>query len=76
MFGIKSYIYLIDSLNAENGARLRTALATVPGIKNILISPAKGLIEIKAKSDVTDSLKIACEVAGVKLRTQISSGKI
>ncbi len=76
MFGTKSYIYLIDSLNRDNGATLKTALETVPGVKKVLVSPAKGLVEIQAKADVTESLKLACSVAGVKLRTQINSGKL
>ena len=71
MFGTKSYIYLIDSLSDANAPMLRTALETVPGVKKVLISPVKGLIEIQAKSDVIDSVKLACDVAGVKLRTQV-----
>lgn len=76
MFGSKSYIYLIDSLTTANAPILKTALETVPGVKKVLISPAKGLIEIQSKSDPIDSVKLACSVAGVKLRTQISAGKI
>ncbi len=71
MFGNKSFIYLIDSLSDANAPKLKTALETVPGIKKVLVSPVKGLIEVYAKSDVTDSVKLACDVAGVKLRTQV-----
>ena len=71
MFGVKSYIYLIDSLTDANAPMMRTALETIPGVKKVLISPVKGLIEIQAKSDVIDSVKLACDVAGVKLRTQV-----
>ena len=71
MFGSKSYIYLIDSLSDANAPVLRTALETIPGVKKVLISPVKGLIEVQAKSDVTDSVKLACDVAGLKLRTQV-----
>ena len=72
MFGSKSYIYLIDSLSDANAPLLRTALETVPGVKKVLISPVKGLIEVQAKSDITESVKLACDVAGVKLRTQVN----
>ncbi|MDX9801368.1 MAG: hypothetical protein RBT69_08545 [Spirochaetia bacterium] len=76
MFGVNSYLYLIDSLNSTNGKVLKTALETVPGVKSVAISPVKGLIEVKAKADVTESVKIACTVAGVKLRTRVNSGSI
>jgi hypothetical protein len=76
VFLINSYIYLIDSLNKENGEILKKALKVVPDIKNVIVSPLKGLVEIKAKSDPTDSLKLACSVAKVKLRTKIDKSKI
>ena len=76
MFGVNSYLYLIDSLTSANGNVLKKALETVPGIKSVAVSPVKGLIEVKAKSDVTESVKIACTVAGVKLRTRVNSGSI
>ncbi|MCL2481679.1 MAG: hypothetical protein FWF38_08210 [Spirochaetaceae bacterium] len=71
-----SYFYLIDSLNSDNAVILKKALETVPGVKSVAVSPLKGLVEIKAKSDITDSLKLACSVAKVKLRTKVSRGKI
>lgn len=76
MFGIKSYLYLIDSLTNSNAPTLKKAIETVPGIKKVLISPSKGLVEVQAKSDPEDSVKLACSVAGVKLRTQITPGRI
>ena len=72
MFKTNTYLYLIDSLNTTNAATLKKALETVPGIKSVAVSTIKGLVEIKAKHDVTDSLKIACSVAGVKLRTKVN----
>ncbi len=76
MFGVNSYLYLIDSLNNTNAKVLKTALETVPGVKSVAVSPVKGVVEVKAKSDVTDSVQLACSVAGVKLRTRIDSGKL
>lgn len=76
MFGTNTYIYLIDSLDANNAKVLKTALETVPEIKSVLVSPLKGLVEVQAKFDVTDSVKIACSVAGVKLRTKVNRSKI
>ncbi len=76
MFGVNTYLYLIDSLNNENAKILKKALETVPDIKSVIVSPVKGLVEIKAKSDVTESLKLACSVAKVKLRTKVDPGKI
>jgi len=73
---VNTYIYLIDSLNKDNAIILKKALETVPEIKSIVISPVKGLVEIKAKSDITDSLKLACSVANVKLRTKVDPGKL
>lgn len=72
MFGTSTYLYLIDSLNNDNARILKKALETVPGVKSVAVSPIKGLVEIKAKNDVTDSLNIACSVAGVKLRTRVN----
>ncbi|MCL2705832.1 MAG: hypothetical protein FWE72_06450 [Spirochaetaceae bacterium] len=71
-----TYLYLIDSLNKDNAIILKKALETVPGVKSVAVSPLKGLVEIIAKTDMTDSLKLACSVAKVKLRTKVSRGKI
>ncbi|MCL2704642.1 MAG: hypothetical protein FWE72_00345 [Spirochaetaceae bacterium] len=71
-----TYLYLIDSLNKDNAIILKKALETVPGVKSVAVSPLKGLVEIKAKTDMTDSLKLACSVAKVKLRTKVNRGKI
>jgi copper chaperone CopZ len=76
MFTVNTYLYIIDSLNKDNAVILKTAMETVPGVKSVAVSPLKGLIEIKAKNDVTDSLKLACSVAKVKLRTKVNQGKI
>ena len=76
MLVTNTYYYLIDSLNSDNAKILKKALETVPNIKSVAVSPLKGLVEIKAKSDVTDSLKLACSVAGVKLRTKVDQSKI
>ena len=76
MFVVNSYFYLIDSLNHDNAKILKTALETVPGVKSVAVSPLKGLVEIKARNDITDSVKLACSVAKVKLRTKVDPGKI
>jgi len=70
------HIYLIDSLNHDNAKILKTALETVPGVKSVAVSPLKGLVEVVSKTDITDSLKLACSVAKVKLRTKVNRSKI
>jgi len=76
MFLVNTYLYLIDSLNNENAVILKKALETVPEIKSVAVSPLKGLLEIKSRTDVTDSVKLACSVAKVKLRTKVNRSKI
>lgn len=71
MFKSKPFYYLVDKLDADAAEILRKALTAIPGIENVKVSVNRGMVEIGAKRDMADQVRIACEVAGALYRTRI-----
>jgi len=70
MFGKKTYHYVVDGLTDSSAVVLRKSLATVPEIRNAVVHVGRGTIEVDATRDVSDEIRLACDVAGVAYRTQ------
>lgn len=67
----KAFLYVIDGLVHEKVDKLRMALQSIETITNIKIDVRSGLVELGAKTNPEQQLKIACEIAGCKLRTEV-----
>lgn len=67
------YHYLVDGLTDEKAATMRRSLAIVSGIRSVNISVSRGSVEVDARRDVADAVRIACEVAGARFRTRVRS---
>lgn len=72
----KWYYYMIDGLKDGHVASLRSTLSMVPDIHDISISPARGLISVKARRDVADEVAMACQIAGTRFRTRVSKSEL
>jgi hypothetical protein len=71
MAKVKSFYYIIDSLNNSNAVLLKKALMIIPEVHDVLIKLSSGIIEVKASKDVTANVKSACEVAGTRFRVEV-----
>ncbi len=50
---------------------LRQSLAIVPEIHSVDVNVGRSAIEVTARHDVADQVRLACSVAGVYYRTRV-----
>jgi hypothetical protein len=67
----RSYYYLIDLLDKEKAVIIKKSLSVVPGIEKILVSASQGMVEVRAKMDPEDQVRLACDVAKANYRTSV-----
>ncbi len=72
----KWYYYMVDGLKDGHVTSLRSTLTMVPEIYEVSVSPARGLISVKAKRDVTDEITMACQIAGTRFRARVSKNEL
>ena len=73
---LKSYYYIVDRLTAQKAPVLKRALQTISAVEESIIHVEEGVIEVIAAREVEDQIRIACEVAGVALRTRIKKRRM
>lgn len=71
MLGRKHYHYIVDGLTDEKAALLKRSLTIVPDIKSAQVSASRGTVDVEARRDVADEVRVACEVAGITFRTRM-----
>ena len=67
----KTFQYVIDNLTTATAEKLKLALKSVDSIVAVKTDPRTGILEIQANRNVGDELAIACEFAGVTMRTAV-----
>ena len=72
----KIFKYVIDSLSPANAEKLKIALKSVDSIVGVKISPTTGVLEVQATRNVYDEVGIACNFAGVTIRTELKKKSI
>lgn len=63
--------YLLDNLTKQNASLLQSSLKIVPDISSAVADVAKGLLQVQARTDVEEQVKLACDVAGILYRTKL-----
>jgi hypothetical protein len=76
MAKINRFFYLVDKLDSRSTAVMEKSLNMIPEIHSVSISPKQGLVEVYAKKDVEDQVKLACDVAGSIFRTKIKKKEL
>ncbi len=66
----KARYYIVDGINQEKALALKKSLEVVSGIKKVKVSVAQSMVEVHARIDPVDQVKLACDVAGVIFRTE------
>ena len=62
---------MLDNLTKQNAAVLQNSLKTVPSIASAVVDIPQGLLQVQAKSDVEEEVKLACDVSGILFRTKV-----
>lgn len=68
----KLHEYLVDGLTEENAPVLQKGLDAIPKIEEVAIIPRQNLVRIRSKGDVTEQVKIACDIADTTFRTKVN----
>jgi hypothetical protein len=68
----KIHEYLIDGLTEENAQLIHKGLDAVLQIEQVWVIPRQNLVRVKSKGDVTDKVKIACDIAKTRFRTKVT----
>ena len=68
---VKTFKFVVDGVTQENLTRLKKALAVVPTITGLSFNGATSVLSVEAASNPEDSIRLACEVAGARLRTHV-----
>ncbi|GAG84135.1 unnamed protein product [marine sediment metagenome] len=76
MAKIRTFYYLVDSLDRSIAADIRSALDTISGIESINMRLNENIIEVHSLRDVEEQLTMACIVAGTTLRTKVKKKDI
>ena len=71
MARIKPFYYLIDGLNPEKGEQIRQSLKALMEVDDARFSVNQGVVEVFAKKDMEDQVRLACTVAGTGFRTKV-----
>ncbi len=66
----RSFHYLVDGLTADKAAILRRSLAILPEVYAVEVSVGRGTVEVQARRDLADQVRLACSVAEVHYRTR------
>jgi hypothetical protein len=61
----------LDNLTKQNASVVQNSLKTVPSISSAVVDIPQGLLQVQAKGDVEEEVKLACDVAGVLFRTKV-----
>ena len=76
MAKVRSFYYLVDRLDRNIAADIRSALDTISGIASINMRLNENIIEVHSQRDVEEQLTMACIVAGTTYRTKVKKKDI
>ena len=72
----RSFYYLIDKLDSPKAILLKRTLGGIPEIEDVEVSVSRGSLTIKAKSDMTDQIRMACDIVGATFRARVKKSDI
>lgn len=71
MFGKRQLHLLVDGLTETKGSEIRRNLSVVPGIVESRVDVGRATVSVVSLGDVESSVRLACEAAGVAVRTKL-----
>lgn len=67
----KRYAYIVDGLTEEKGEVIAKGLRAVSDIFEVDVMPKRGVVQVRARKDVEDQVRIACGIAKARFRTKM-----
>ena len=67
----KQFVYLVDDMDVLRVEKMKKALATIPEIEDIKISIGAATVNVMAKKDVEDQVKMAAGIARASFRRKV-----
>jgi hypothetical protein len=67
----KRYAYILDGLTEEKGEIIAKGLRAIPDIFEVEVMPNRGVVQVRARKDVEDQVRIACDIAKARFRTKV-----
>lgn len=67
----KSFGYVVDGLTQEKAEIVEKGLRAVPDIFEVAVYPNRGVVQVRARRDVEDQIRIACDIAKARFRTRM-----
>ncbi len=65
------YRYVVDKLTAENAEVISRSLRAIPDVLGVAVNPRRGLVEVKARRNPEQQVRMACGIAEVNYRTRM-----
>ena len=65
------YRYVVDMLTPENAEIIARSLRVIPDISGVAVHPRRGTVEIKARRDMQQLVRMACDIAEARFRTRV-----
>lgn len=65
------YRYVVDMLSDESAEAISKSLRAVPDVLGVAVHPRRGLVEIKARRNLEEQVRMACGIARVTYRTRM-----
>ena len=63
--------YIIDKLDAKKGELMKKALSVIPEITAVRFDVGLCILEVEARKNMEDQVKLACSTAGTSLRARL-----
>ena len=67
----KLFRYVVDMLDTNSAEIISKSLRALPDISGVAVYPNRGTVEIRAKRDMEDQVRMACDIAKVRVRTRM-----
>lgn len=65
------YRYVVDMLTHESAAIISKSLSAIPDVLGVTVHPRRGLVEVKARRNLEEQVRMACGIARVTYRTRM-----
>jgi hypothetical protein len=76
MLWARTFYYLVDKLDSSKAILLKRTLRGVPDIEDAEVSANRGVVKVKARRDMADQIRMACDIVGVTFRTRVNRADV
>ena len=67
----KLYGYIVDGLTQQKAVLLEKGLRAVADVFEVSVQPSRGVVQVRARRDVEDQVRLACDISKTRFRTKM-----